>query len=675
MAETKAFWDGYLHWAQAIEAARDPDDPFSRAALLEKVDAFYEPIFIRFNVTPPLSELEKLQKRLHNLTTDEAGDENDNVNRSLEAILADFPDFQSLLADPNIILDGNDLKIGVDHSTILAEHHVPLEFFVYRKVQSNYETNDAFKIMDVGAPAVVVTSTPRQVFDRSQKFIGLTKIGAVIDNDIGFLNRRFREVDDEANETSRFSAVWLQSRQQVSGQSSTPAFDVQLGKILTTDAINGMINSGRSERQIYQDLNNELQFIEAFKLAPGRGTHGTAVADLAFGMDPEDPNALADIPLLAVQLPPEASIDTTGTYSEAYIVLGFRWLCAAAREIDPNLNATLVVNISYGVSAGAKDGSTFLEAQIAREIELAKEHGQKVEVVYAYGNSRNERLLAEVKAPSKGHSQPITWVVHPDNRMPVFMEVRRLGEENGKLKLLDLPPEIGVKLTPPGKSVAAAKTARPASGKADPPLNARLSATPWRVYSIPAHDQGSAGGQILDRKNTLAYATIALAPTRRISRSIEPGIAGDWTVEITNSGEEDIDIVLQIQRGDSVPGFGVGGRQSYFDGPFTWKNAQRDVQSPLSNKGTNSRYTTATTSEAGVHLAGALRRTPSGDIRAPYSAETADWTADHGPKGFVVDHILTKGVRASGTYSGTLTRLSGTSAAAALYTNKLLKSA
>lgn len=668
----KVFWDGYLHWAQAIEAARDPDDPFSRAALLEKVDVFYEPVFIQFNVTPRSSELQRLQKVLQCLTPGADGEDPDDVNRSLEAALSDFPDFEPLLAEPNIILDGNDLKIGVDHSTNLQ---VPLEFFVYRKVQADYDTNEVFKIMDVGAPAVVETRGLRQALEEPPKFIGPDKIGAVIDNSIGFLNRRFRSSDIDGIETTRFSAVWLQSRQQVSDQSTTPTFDVQLGKILTKEAINDLINSGRSERQVYGDLNKELQYLDAFKRAPGRGTHGTAVADLVYGMDPEEPNTLSDIPLLAVQLPPEASIDTTGTYSEAYIVLGFRWLCAAAREIDPNLNATLVVNISYGVSAGAKDGSTFLEAQIAREIELAKMYGQKVQVVYAYGNSRNERLLAEVTAPANGRSQPITWVVHPDNRMPVFMEVRRLGEQNGTPKLVDLPPEVGVKLTPPGNAVPA-QTARPAQGEAFPPLDARLSVTPWRVYSVPAHDQGPAAGPVPGRKNTLAYTCIALAPTRQISRTIDPGMAGDWTVEITNSGEDAIDIVLQIQRGDSVPGFGSGGRQSYFDGPYIWENAQRDVQRPLSNQGTNSRYTTATTSDVGVHMAGALRRTPKGDIRAPYSAKPADWTADDGPTGdFVVDQILTKGVRSAGTYSGTLTRLSGTSAAAALYTNKLLTSA
>lgn len=95
---------------------------------------------------------------------------------------------------------------------------------------------------------------------------------------------------------------------------------------------------------------------------------------------------------------------------------------------------------------------------------------------------------------------------------------------------------------------------------------------------------------------------------------------------------------------------------------------------PVTNAGTNSSYTTAKDPvDDRVHTAGAFENT-FGTLRpAGYLSEGACWTAvTEASEHRVVDRAFTKGLPVTGTYSGTTSRLSGTSAAAALVSKDLV---
>lgn len=669
---TGAFWDGYIHWAEILEAARDPRNPLAPRDPAGPAFVFHQPVFLQIEATPKVQELTALRACLSQDPSDPA---------AIRAEMRKSAGLAALADDDAIVLDLLDLAIGLEHVLNGAE---VLEFFVYRRVAvpepapARPAGGPGYAILDVGPPALVEerpapaaagpapASVPAKApATRTPAKDGKRVIGAVIDNDIGFLHPCFHAAPKGGTTETAFHAVWLQSRRLPQSSWALP----HVGEIYGKAEIDRLLNSGRTEREIYGEINDRLNLIAPLRRPPKKDTHGSAVAGVAFAGLQDGPDA---VPLLAVQLPAEAAIDTTGAYSESHIVQGVRWLCAKARALDPG--AVLVINVSYGVSAGAKNGSTFLEAQVAREIDLAAHQGQEVHVVYAYGNSRNARLLAEVPVRAKHTSAPLTWVLPPENRMPAFLEVRQIGSRGGRDSLVDLSQDIAVQITPPGPG-ATPLVARPAPGAAAPPLATGGGAAPCRVYAVPARDMDPR------QDPAPAYDCIAIAPTRPVSAAVAPAAAGDWQLAFENRGDTDVVLILQIQRGDTAAGALYGGRQSWFDGAFTpevyedW--IRWTVAAPLSNAGTNSRYTSAAPAAgaARVHTVAAARAVPGGQMPAAYSAETAPWVKTPGPnEGQVVDGFTTIGLRTIGTYAGTLSRISGTSAAAAKRTNALIRS-
>ena len=332
----------------------------------------------------------------------------------------------------------------------------------------------------------------------------------------------------------------------------------------------------------------------------------------------------------------------------------------------------MIINISYGVSAGGKNGGTFLEAQIAREIELARQYNQEVEVVYAYGNSRNERLLADFKLEFSTVDQEITWVLPPDSTNPAFLEIREVVDTPDGKRLDKVPDDIEIYVESPNRRSSLDRH-RLSPNITFPSIDPQLQAKDARLYAVDGVD-------VQGNRSTKAqpYTCIAIAPTRRLNGNSPVAKPGDWKLKFRNTSDKSVRLILQIQRGDRAAGTPYGGRQSWFEGHFKrdivddeWVGW--DVVLPLTNKGTNSRYTTAK-AQGKIHTVGANRAVPGGgSIRAEYSAEDSEWQNQSGPSSKVdVDGIFIRGQLAAGTYSGTTTRLSGTSAAAAIHTRKLL---
>jgi hypothetical protein len=444
---------------------------------------------------------------------------------------------------------------------------------------------------------------------------------------------------------------------------------IHIGQVVDAEWINRQIQRyGRKERRAYADMNAQLHTRSAFQLPPPTEAHGSMVMDAAFGAEPED--AMARVPILAVQLPPEAAEDTSGTVSESYIVQGVRWILHQARNLSAHPDVKVVLNISYGVLAGQKDGGKFLEAQIAKEIETAALYCQHVEVVFAYGNSGNSRQVADLTVAA-GQMQEMTWLVQGGNAAPAFVEIRAVENQSGDLRLTDLPRDLQVELIPPsGLRTATIVTGTSGtSGIEAAPNVTKFGGTgEVRLYNIPPRSRAG-------RPDQPGYALAAIAPTRRGRRGLPQAQAGDWKIRLVNNSGADIRVVLQIQRGDTAPGFRSQGRQTRFEGGM-----ERLIQDgfaktqpvpPLTNAGTSSAYANG----AAFRTVGALQHLFGTTRPAPYSAEGADWTPKKLHKfAEVVDGLATAGVRTSGAYSGTWVRLSGTSAAAALHSRQFVES-
>ncbi|WP_300010860.1 S8 family serine peptidase [uncultured Roseobacter sp.] len=646
------FWDGYLHWAYDLERY-DPE--------FESRDGdpdLYEPIFIRLCISEPFGDkVEKVRAKLEDILTNH--DPADGYRNQVE----DIPLLNFL---PDFGYDLIELVIGFQHAVV--EGTLP-EFFIYRRVARTLREHNRYKntfmVLDVGAPARVNLRPKVAGPPPIKPVLPPPAIGAVIDNDIGYLHRSLCD----GNDSTRIAAIWLQAREQFIYTAPSPFPQIHIGQVLTLDDVTDLIKRyGRNERQAYATVNTGLHTRAAFKQPPPIAAHGAMVTNLAFGDG--DKTGTSDVPLLAVQLPPEAAYDTSGTTSESYIVQGVRWICFWARVL--NEDVPVIINVSYGVLAGQKDGGKFLEAQIAREIEIAKKYpanggkGQSVEVVFAFGNSRNTRQVADFTV-EPGATETLTWFVPANNPGPAFLEVRAVASR-GPTRLVDLPSDVTVSLKPPGEpAIAVTGTEGQAEVSAVPPVKTVEGTVPVRLYNTPHR-------KVADRPEQPGYTLAAIAPTRPRSHNQPAAKAGDWALSLRNDGADPVRIVLQVQRGDTAPGFRSGWRQSRLEGRMVSVVedgvAGQTVEPPLTNAGTSSAYV----NQASFETAGAGRDVFSNTVPAPYSGEGADWTLSINPKALpVVDRAFTQGVATGGAYSGTRARLSGTSAAAALRTRELIK--
>lgn len=686
------FWDAYLHWAQILDTVTD--GPFAQEAhtqptfgvkAVSPLIAYsaqpsasytaYEPIFVRLKQGLSPAMKADLIKEWAN-----------PKGPSLASVIgiAELHDFSRLLSSKDnqkpLTLDPFELLLGIE-AAIYCD--IPIEFFMYRERATTFAEHtaydDHFDIIDVG-PMAFTTGVARgddELFVSSPKGPPLT-IGAVIDNDIGFLNDAFCTTDTDGPRKSRFAGLWLQARVQQTNTGTPLGKQVLLGREFDQSAINDLLSRyGTEEASAYRDINSQLHAWEPFQGAPLKNTHGTAVAALAYGNDFFEPDEVPlTLPLLGVQLPPEAAADTSGAYSESYIVQGVRWLCWKARQL--NSSPTLVINISYGALAGPKDGSKFLEEQIKREVICAAKLGLTVHVVYAWGNGRNNKQVARVRVKQKCEQDAPNWVIPRGQRLPSFMEIRAIGpksDDGTKTTLKNVPDHLEFVLTSPSQETV--KFIHTSGALAVPPMGTNKASEKARFYVVQDRDFLTDMHPKPDRLFSTGALQIAIAPTVPLLADPPIPVAenGDWKLTIINTSPDvEVDLVLQIQRGDTAPGFVVGGRQSHFEGAYTMDYTgavpKQNVVAPLTNEGTNSAYTTAV--HPRIYTVGALQNRYDMQTSAEYSAEGAHWASAANPShNMQVDELFTIGKPVAGTYSGTRTRVSGTSAAAALKSRDL----
>ena len=260
--------------------------------------------------------------------------------------------------------------------------------------------------------------------------------------------------------------------------------------------------------------------------------------DCAAGYDPRE---AAPTQILAVTLPSVVARESSGALLTLFLLQGFDYLLSRARAVNAAWgckagdSVPLYVNMSLGISGGARGGKHPIEAGIAG---LIAEHqtlgGGPVVVVTPAGN----RNLAEGHAQDDG-TLDITWRVQPGDRTPNYVDARIAGDG-----------PVTVSLTPPGDSYPCKILLEP--GKA-----ARLE-----------HDGAVIGRAVLEAPDGEPMSLgIALGPTDTVDTGRAPAPAGAWGLRIdaSEAGKgRKAQIDAWILRDDSPAGFSDGGRQSYF---------------------------------------------------------------------------------------------------------------
>jgi hypothetical protein len=450
-------------------------------------------------------------------------------------------------------------------------------------------------------------------------------IVGVIDDGLPFANARFRE---SGGTTTRIEYDWDQDR-------PTDLSKAAMDGYLTASQHAGLID----EDEVYRRAGYDYT-VTGHKSWARRGTHGAHVMDLACGLTLAD--VAVDSPhLIGVHLPSRVTADPSGGKLEAHAFGAFLYVLVAAKQVATTYNMgslPCVANLSYGVNHGPHDGSSLFERAIDFLIALWSSIVTPVMMVLPAGNSHLTRCHAHFQL-APGGAQTLQWRVLPDDATPSFLELWLPG--GGQVQVTVKTPDQTV-LGP----IHAGDS--PFAWGAGPLLRVQYPGTP------------EFGGRI--------KIFLALAPTTTLDPTTTPAApSGTWQIIVTNVNASSLWIDSWIWRDDNPFGYSIRGRQSRFEDPsyerFDPKGHPSEVDNAASHvKRDDSINGIATGSQPVV--VGACRR--SDLASAPYSAGGPTLGARSGPDvtAWAEWSVACHGMLASGTRSGSVVAVNGTSVAA-----------
>lgn len=397
----------------------------------------------------------------------------------------------------------------------------------------------------------------------------------IIDDAINFVHERFRTPDDK----SRVDFAWIQDADRMQQE---PSPSVPFGREWTNSEINDKIRQfGDCGDDV---LLREFDVISAaddpYRPSPVRlrTSHGTHVMDLAAGYDPTNTNAI-NRRFISVQLPALSTQDTSGAGLIAAIRSAAMYIFDRAKIISEKLEfpVPVVLNLSYGFNGGPRTGLHVIErtlrrlaynyrrktAEIIHGSDASAEFGAPVELVIPAGNAHLTRSHAYKIMKEDVDHFDLNLRLQPSDRTSSYVELW-FAETVRNIKLLLTTP-AGVECPfewndPDGDSQESQDRilALPHCDDQDVDLKtiiARASVdTPNNVPRAFA-DTGTPFRRLL----------ISFAPTERQDTDRLPAPHGLWKLSISTIASHSHAVNAWIQRDIAVSGFGIRGRQPYFD--------------------------------------------------------------------------------------------------------------
>lgn len=480
-----------------------------------------------------------------------------------------------------------------------------------------------------------------------------TTVVAIIDDGIAIANERFRK----ANGDTRIAYAWVQdadapnvSPVPYGREYSGSDINTLLAQSTTADAVN--------EEAFYRragliDFSRDTHAAAAWRIA-----HGTHVMDLAANYPPgQEPVRLGAAnddsrPIVCVQLPSAITATTSGLGLDPHLSHAIHYVLSCANRIAAERGCKtlpVVINFSYGILAGPHDGTHAIEADIDRIVKDYEVLGQKVRVVLPSGNGYLSRCHAQARFKAECREEELPWRVQPDDKTSSFVEVW-LPQAPHDAK------QIEVQVVPPGGS-----------------------ASPWlKQDDGTAYEWKPNGVDVLCK---LSYSfvhtptdrgcfTLAVLPTAFHNHPTQLAPSGEWQIRLKNLTLTTSEPVQAwVQRDDTPYSYPVRGRQAFFDHPFyrVYDGQGRivledDSDCPVKRLSTINAFATGETT---IVIGGVKRReltmadfSAAGPATAPSYRRGPDATA------ISDDSRVHTGVLATGTRSGSVVSMSGTSMAA-----------
>lgn len=376
-------------------------------------------------------------------------------------------------------------------------------------------------------------------------------IVGVIDDAIPFAHERLRL----ANGHSRVASIWVQDARFRPGAAGgdLPSGTELRGAEIDTWLVRMRAGEVPGEDAIYRgtgalDMTRDTTHSTAF--AAG---HGAAVAMLAAGFAPDDP-AARNHPLIAVSLPPKITEDSMGTLAPISILCSILFIISRARRLcrlieartpgrrDP-VRLPVVINLSFGLTAGARDGSSLLEQFMDAVSSFQAADLGPVRFVLPVGNHRLARLHGRLRP-----GEDLGWRLPPDDRTLTAVEIW------GPVRNALPQHKMQITLTPPGQQ---ATTTAFTSVWQYTVLKDSKGQDIARAYYTP---------RLLDDGRWREGVVVMVMPTcpERLAEPYAP--PGEWRIGVAPaSGEGEYDI--GVQRDEVIRGFHREARQSWLHDP------------------------------------------------------------------------------------------------------------
>ncbi len=431
------------------------------------------------------------------------------------------------------------------------------------------------------------------------------------------------------------------------------------------------LRDGSDEVAAYRRLNtdNSKQFVGTDRMA----SHGAAVSCLAFGTNvhEQEEDALALLPLIGVQLPAGVIADSSGRAAPEYILGGLIWaIYAALSSFWPSFPQpkNLFVNLSIGAQGGA-DGPSFFSNWLDYIVDLyayiSEYHAQvadaptdagRMYISAAYGNAYRSNLVARRDTLTADRPLELNWNLMPEDYSSNTLELRA-----------DSIADLRLTLTAPDGTVFEGSGSDLLTGVH------RLTKAGNSLGLITGFEDRWDGG-----------LSVILGPTATQDPTVAVVQSGAWRIQVSAlEGKTLQHVSLKLHRDDTPDGHRLLGRQSYFShkSGMSWDDEVKSWSlpssaSPISREGTMVSF--AGVQADTIFLVAARRGDdPYGEHQpATYSSAGLDGAAG-GVAAPSVSELVDAAANLPGLRTGAVTsrgatRLSGTSAAAARFTRRLV---
>ena len=454
---------------------------------------------------------------------------------------------------------------------------------------------------------------------------------------------------------------------QIFDAAPVPSSPTSIGRALDKADIDRLLSdcthNGVLDEELFYTRSGQLNLaLDVFSTVALRASHGTHVMGLGAGHDMDA--AVDDRPIICAALPSRVVKDTSGVDLLPLVYLAFHILVKQARRFrlpDGSL-APVVFNFSYGNLEGPHDGTgiyaTMFERYFGPAAHASGEEPQKAWLTLPAGNANLARLHAVNGRGLTKKRIKLDLVVLPDDVTPTHVQfwMPCSGPNN--------PPNFAkIKVQAPFSGASIQINAQP--GQAAEIANASGARIGWLAY------------QFVGGTTQRGLVTLSINPTASLDVVSDLATAGVWKIKVkrrTPAGDNPIHI--WVDRDDTLPGHGPGGRQAFFDNADYERFGAFGAPLPVDPPGTDCpvrRSSTISGFACGPSPIVVAAYTGQEAVMSDFSAAGPLNPSPHmmpppreGPDlaALADDSWVLRGVYAAGSRSGTWVRGGGTSAAA-----------